>query len=373
MEMTSPSIRKMQDFYNHIPDAPICQQEFWMPDFTLARWQSEGHLTGGEDLRRLFRWDEPAKFQLGGLGWTEAALNPSFEVKVLADQGEHELVQDAAGRQVLFFKGRRSGFMPEYVGHPVQDFRTWEDNIKWRLNPDSPERYADLAERMARAQAAATRGEIICQDIVGGCQYLRSLMGPEGWLYLVADDPELIHACMRSWLILADRICAVHQQYVTFDEIFISEDLCYKAGPLISPAMVREYFFPYYEQLIANVRSRQLDRQRKLHIQIDTDGNAIPVIDLYREIGMDYMSPFEAASGCDVVAVRKSYPDLLIRGGFDKRILAESTAAIDREINRIMPFMKREGGFIPTCDHGVPEEVPFSHYMHYRQRMLEFG
>jgi uroporphyrinogen decarboxylase len=199
------------------------------------------------------------------------------------------------------------------------------------------------------------------------------MMGPVEWLYMVVDEPELIHDCMRTWLALADHVCALHQQYVTFDELFISEDLCFKSGPLISPDMVREFFFPYYQQLIANVKARQLDKDRHLFLQVDTDGNAVTVIDLYREIGMDYMSPFEAASGCDVVAVRQQYPDLLIRGGFDKRILSESCAAIDREINRIMPFMKRQGGYIPSCDHAVPEEVPFENYMHYRKRMLEFA
>ena len=69
---------------------------------------------------------------------------------------------------------------------------------------------------------------------------------------------------------------------------------------------------------------------------------------------------------------RKQYPQLLIRGGFDKRILAAGKDAIDREIERIMPFMKEHGGYIPMCDHGVPEEVKFEDYMHYRKRMLEF-
>ena len=84
------------------------------------------------------------------------------------------------------------------------------------------------------------------------------------------------------------------------------------------------------------------------------------------------MSPFEVASGCDVVEVRKKYPDLLISGGIDKRILAAGKDAIDKEIERIMPFMKKQGGYLPTCDHGVPEEVEFTDYLHYRKRMLEY-
>ena len=88
---------------------------------------------------------------------------------------------------------------------------------------------------------------------------------------------------------------------------------------------------------------------------------------------MDAMSPFEVASGCDVVALGKQYPELAMFGGIDKRILADSKEAIDREVERILPIMRERGGFIPTCDHGVPEEVPYENYLHYRKRCVELG
>ncbi|MCL1910227.1 MAG: hypothetical protein FWG05_04755, partial [Kiritimatiellaeota bacterium] len=94
---------------------------------------------------------------------------------------------------------------------------------------------------------------------------------------------------------------------------------------------------------------------------------------LYREIGLNFMSPFEAASNCDVVRTAREYPDLLISGGFDKRIIAAGKDAIDREIDRILPVMKKRGGYYPTCDHGVPEEVKFEDYVHFRKRLLEFA
>ena len=67
---------------------------------------------------------------------------------------------------------------------------------------------------------------------------------------------------------------ARHQQHVTLDEIFLAEDICYNHGPLISPDMMREFLLPYYQQLIANVKARQIDRTRHLYVQIDTDGYA---------------------------------------------------------------------------------------------------
>ena len=293
---------------------------------------------------------------------------------MLEDRGDYDLAQDHAGRKVLFFKGRRNGFMPEYVDHPVKDMHTWETSVKWRLNPASPERFGDaFAAKMCGAADAARQGKVIVQNLIGGYMYLRSLIGPVELLYMVYDDPALIHDCMQTWLNLADAVVARHQQAVTIDEIFLAEDICFNHGPLISPDMMREFLFPYYQQLIANTRQRQLDRARTLFIQIDTDGNSIPVIDVYRETGMNYMSPFEVASGCDVVAVGADYPDLLMRGGIDKRILAQGKDAIDREMDRILPVLFKRGGYIPVCDHGVPEEVSFENYCHFRCRVREYA
>lgn len=363
------SAKRTRAFYDHKPGAGLLQREFG--HYCLDKWREQGHIDEKTDLNALFGYEEMTVHILWGLGWCEAALEPPFPWKVLEDRGTHELVQDAAGRSVLYFKGRRNGFMPEYVDHPVKDMRSFRENIAERLNPDSPERFAGLKERMTQAKTAAENGTIICQRMIGGYMYLRSLIGPEQLLYAFYDQPELIHACMEAWLQLSDKICETHQAFLPFDEVFLAEDICYKGGPLISPAMMREFLFPYYQQLLSNIRRRQ-PNGRTLHIQIDTDGNAIPVIEVYQEIGMDYMSPFEVASGCDVVEVRKKYPQLLLLGGFDKRILAAGKDAIDREVDRIMPFMKAQGGYVPTCDHGVPEEVAFGDYMHYRKRMLEF-
>jgi len=85
------------------------------------------------------------------------------------------------------------------------------------------------------------------------------------------------------------------------------------------------------------------------------------------------MCPFEVASSCDVVAIGREYPDLAILGGFDKRILAQGKDAIDREVERIFPVMRERGGYSPTCDHGVPPEVTWQAFLHYRERCVELG
>ncbi len=369
-ERMSLSARKLRDTYARKPDAPFFQREFGF--FCLERWKEQG-MPQDVPKEKLFGYDPAGNHRLGGLGWCEAAFSPAFEERVLEDRGEHELAQDFAGRHVLYFKGRRNGFMPEYVAHPVKDRKTWEESCKWRLDASTPARWADLDARMEVARKAASKGLMITQAVVGGYMYLRSLIGPVDLLYMVHDAPEIIHDCMRTWLALADAVTARHQQHVTFDELFFGEDICYNHGPLISPAKIREYLLPYYQQLITNIKARQIDKARHLYFQIDTDGDARPVIPIYRELGMDVMSPFEVASGCDVVEIGRQYPELAILGGVDKRELAKGKEAIDRLVARIFPAMRRRGGYLPTCDHGVPEEVRYEDYLHYRKRCLEFA
>ncbi len=362
-------IQKYHNFYEKKANAPIIMREFGF--FTKERWQKEGHIKQGEDLNHLFDFDEMGIHYIRQLGWCEAPFEPPFEEKVLEDRGNYELVQDFAGRHVLYFKGRRNGFMPEYTDHPVKDMKTWVENVKWRLDPKTEFRYRQFDQMIPEIQKEVLRGKYLGEKVVGGYMYLRSLMGPEDVLYAFYDMPELIHECMEAWLSLTDQLIAYHQKYFDIDELFLAEDICYNVSSLISHDMIREFLFPYYQQLIQNIKSR--NKNKSLHVQIDTDGAAHTVIDLYKEIGMTYMSPFEVASGCDVVELGKKYPDLLIRGGFDKRILSMGKEAIDKEVDRIMPIMYQRGGYIPSCDHGVPEEVSFENYAHFRNRLKEFA
>ena len=369
-ERMSPGALKMRDAYERKPGAALYQREFGF--YCLERWKEQG-MPQDVPLATLFHYDPPGRVGLHGAGWCEAEFSPCFETKVLEDRGEYELVQDHAGRHVLCFKGRRSGFMPEYVDHPVKDMKTWVERCKWRMNPASPERYAKFDERMAAVKAAAAEGQIVTQHVAGGYMYLRSLIGPAELLYMFYDQPELIHDCMRTWFELADAVTARHQEHVTIDELFFGEDICYNHGSLISPEMMRAFLLPYYQQLLTNLKRRNIDRTRHVYFQIDTDGFCDPVIPIYRELGMDVMSPFEVASECDVIRTGREYPDLVMTGGVDKRVLAQGRRAIDTMVDRIFPAMQARGGYIPTCDHGVPEEVRYADYLHYRTRCLEFA
>lgn len=364
-------VRKLRDTYARTPGAPFVQREFYF--YTMQQFHDQG-LDPEADIAEEFGYDPPGSFDMKHLGWCEAEFCPAFKEEVLEVRGENEVIRDFAGRHLLVFKGRRQGFMPQYMDHPVKDQKTWEEDVKWRMDPGAKGRFDYLDDMRERAIQHAAQGYMMSQHLVGGYMYLRSLFGPTEVMFAFHDMPELIHDCMQTWLALAEAVIAKHQAFVTLDEFYIAEDICYNGGPLCSPDTMKEFLFPYYQQLMTSVRRQQIDQSRHLYVQVDTDGRAEDVIRLYQEaIGMDAMSPFEVASGCDVVALGKAYPELAMFGGIDKRELAKDKAAIDRMVERILPVMRERGGYIPHCDHAVPEEVSLENYRHYRKRCLELG
>jgi len=347
----------------------LVRKEFYIWDEAIQRWKQEG-LPDDYQERNLFNFDPPGQVNAGlDLGWCEPAFLPAYEEKVISDEGDTEIIQDAAGRWLRVFKGRRHGFMPDYIKHPVSCFKDWEEEVKPRLDPMDERRYAKLDETCAAARTALERDNMMVrQGMIGGYMYLRALVGPEDLLYAFVDQPDLIHAMMRHWAEMSNVALERLQKRVALDELSLAEDICYNHGLLISPDMVREFLLPYYQDVVRSARARQ---DRHLYLSVDTDGWCVPAIPLYIEAGMDVMMPFEVASGCDVVTIGEQYPHLVIHGGIDKRVLAAGRDAIDAHLRHIIPPMLQRGGYIPMCDHGVPDNVSFDSYMYYRRRLCE--
>jgi len=363
------AVQRLRATYDMKPVDHLVRREFYIWQEALERWKGEG-MPPDADMGELFGFDPPAEFALGHLGWCEPAFVPPIEDRVLEETAEYQIVRDSAGRTVKFFRGRRHGFMPTYLKHAVADDRDWEEEVAPRLSPQTPQRWDGFDEHLARAAEADAEGKRIVLNGVGGYMYLRALVGPEEICYLLVDNPALVHKMMQAWLALFDAVAERAQRRVEIDTVYLAEDICYNHGLLISPDMVREFLFPYYQQVLANIRRRQ--KTKRLVFQLDTDGNCAEAAELYRQIGLDALTPLEVAAGCDVLEYARKYPDLVLLGGIDKRVLAAGKKQIDAHLKRILPPMVRRGGYIPTCDHGVPDNVSYENYVHYRRRMLEW-
>ena len=55
---------------------------------------------------------------------------------------------------------------------------------------------------------------------------------------------------------------------------------------------------------------------------------------------------------------------MAFRGGVDKRAMARGGESIRAEMDRLVPVI-RDGGYIPSCDHGVPSDVSWPAFVEY--------
>lgn len=208
-------VRKFRDVYAITPNAPIYHSEGWY--YCLDVWREQGLpldlKEGTDEWNSFFYFDPEARFRIMGTGWVVADFYPKFEEKVLEVRSDGtELIQDHAGRKVLMFKDRRTGFMPEYIDHPVKDMKSWEELVKWRMDFNNEQRRIDIAKAVPAMVEKAKQGYFMQQRAIGAYMYLRSLIGPEGLLYMFYDDPELIHACLQQWFDFGDPLKRNHSQ-----------------------------------------------------------------------------------------------------------------------------------------------------------------
>ena len=365
------SVERLRKTYRREKVDHLFHREFYIWAEAIEKWQCEEGMPLDADFDKIFQFDPWPFVRFINVGWTEPSFLPTYDEEVLEVTDEYEICRDNAGRIVRYFKGQRHGFMPTYLQHSVNSKEDWVNDVKPRLDPADERRYNELyTDRAYQIGIMVQNGErLIDAEAIGGYMYLRALIGPEHVMYAFYDKPELVHDMMSVWRnLVIEAFTRTQDEVGPLFQLFLAEDICYNHGPLISPEMIREFLLPYYKEVYQTLASCQ---QEYLYFQLDTDGFSDPIILVYMEAGMDMLSPFEVAAGCDVVRTAKEYPGLIISGGIDKRILAQGKDAIDRELERIIPFFVERGGYIPTCDHGVPDNVSFENYLYYRQRICE--
>jgi uroporphyrinogen decarboxylase len=143
--------------------------------------------------------------------------------------------------------------------------------------------------------------------------------------------------------------------------------MAYKAHSMISPAMTRKFLMPTYRRWIPELREAGCQL-----IDIDSDGYVEELIPLWIEAGITVCEPMEVAAGNDLIAYRERFgKKMAYLGGIDKRAIAAGGEVMEAEVMRVVPPLLKEGGFIPSCDHGVPPDISWPNYVAYSRRLAQ--
>lgn len=348
--------------------APICDFGYW--DETVDVWYDQGL------PRDVVQTDEQVFHEFFGLDFSlrrvgsaigvEIGLFPEFDEKILEDRDDHEVVQQKDGVRVLRRKFMSS--IPKHLGHLLVDRDSWNKYYKPRLVPAIAGRYSpDLDEHV---QTWLDPRRTYPLFLPGGSLYgwIRNWMGLENVSYVVYDDPAWFEEMVSTVTdCIIGTLTPLLQTGVQFDACGLWEDMCYRAGPLLSPKHFQQFLVPHYRRITDLLQQYGVDV-----VWVDCDGKIDALIPLWLEAGVNCMFPIEVGTWqADPLEFRKLYGrDLLMLGGFDKRILARSKDQIVQKVRRLAPLVE-EGGYIGFCDHLVPPDVPLENYMFYLETVRE--
>ena len=339
---------------------------------TRKRWHAEG----------LPEDRHPIEFAMEVLGieadkpqkpWVDLGadfrLLPRFEEKVLEHRDGHYVVQDWKGNvceisddyDVSYLRNANDFVTRRWIKCPVESRDDW-DAMKARYDIDAPGRFPeDFVERCAQA---ADRDWPLTIGVSGPFWQLREWCGFEGLCMLMIDDPEFVAEMADFWMHFVSRMLDRILPHCVPDSFFISEDMAYKAKSMISMDMAREFCMPSWKLWTRKVKETGCPL-----VDIDSDGYIGELIPLWIESGVNVCDPIEGAAHCDIVEFRRQFgKQIAFRGGVDKRCMAKGGETLRREFERIAPVI-RDGGFIPSCDHGIPADVSWSNFLDYCRQL----
>ncbi|MCX7045584.1 MAG: hypothetical protein NTX50_08895 [Candidatus Sumerlaeota bacterium] len=342
---------------------------------TLKAWHSQGLPEGRnwlEALRDELHLNGDPCLQHGYGAGVSFEMNPWFEEKVIERKERSLIVQDWKGNvceisnefDVTYLRYPKDFVTRRWIKLPVVTRADWEA-MKQRYNPLEPARYPEDFEQRCRDLRA--RDGVLTVSVNGPFWQAREWVGAEQICELLLTDPDWVREMMAFWSDFVTAVLAEILKRVDIDVLSFSEDMAYKGMSFISPAMARDFLAPIWQRWNDQARAGGA----KI-FDMDSDGYIGDLIPVWLEAGFNCCNPIEVAAGCDVVEFRRRFGrTMAYHGAVDKRLMARGGERLTRELNRIIPPLIAEGGFIPSCDHGVPADVSWPNFLEYARQLAK--
>lgn len=177
-------------------------------------------------------------------------------------------------------------------------------------------------------------------------------MGTENTLIAMMEEPELVEDMFDTYLSRCETLFSrVWDAGYRFDEIFWYDDMGYKGTTFFSPNMYRSMLQPYHKRAV------DWAHNRGIYAQLHSCGDVMTLLPDIVATGVDALNPLEVKAGMDAFKIKKEYGDRLVLHGGINAVLWNDKDAILEEIDRKVPVLKENGGFIFSSDHSIPNSV----------------
>jgi len=243
------------------------------------------------------------------------------------------------------------------VRDPVRDARVFTAG-EFERRPERPVR-DERSWRILDTVIQRLKGEKYICGPSGGSIGIVLLGGMERGLLELASNPEAVRAA-TAFRVREQNLADEVMIHADADAVLWAEDLGFKTGPLIGPAMFRDLF------LEANkARARHVKERFGKRILKHCCGNINLLMDFFVDIGYDAYQSIQPTAGMDLCRLKKEYGDrITLWGGVAVEHLVGGTPEEVRgDVRRAMACAKPGGRFILGTSHSVAVGTKYENYM----------
>lgn len=270
------------------------------------------------------------------LGMDNVACGASF--KVVKDLGNRCYVDEWG---VSYQTGA------EAVAHPLSGpIGTVADILKYTPpDPDAPWRLGQLPELVDRYKGKRA----VCFHHRAAFMWSVYLWGMENLLSSFILEPEAANALLDK--VLETNLAIVRRAIRAGAEVIVlGDDYSHNAGPLVSPALFKEFLKPRLARMVSLIHD-----EGALCIK-HSDGNLYSLLEDIIETGPDGLNPIEPVAGMDLATVKALYGrKICLSGNIDcSRLLPYGTREEVRQaVRKAIVDAGAGGGFILSSSNSI--------------------
>ncbi len=187
----------------------------------------------------------------------------------------------------------------------------------------------------------------------GGFSRALASMGFRSFMEATVREPDRVKQSIRSFFVQAlEEVEAA--ALAGGDGIIIGDDLAYQKGTYISPAALRQQYFPFLQEFLEQAR------EQGLTVFFHSDGNLEEILADLVQTGVHGLQGLEPAAGMDLNNIREMYGHkVCLMGNLDLACLQDGVEeeAVKAGVARVMEAGKPGRRFIFGTCSGLHESL----------------
>ena len=261
--------------------------------------------------------------------------------------------------------------------HPLPNAKTFEDVENYPGWPDMSDttRIAHVRETALRLAKQNEYAILATPWLLFPFERAHAMQGMDVFMLNMAIYPDFAKALLSKITEVCKALMGPFLAELgdNVDIIKIGDDLGTQESLLISPKMYREILKPLHGDFISFIKERT-----NAKVFFHTDGDVVPLIDDFVEIGVDILNPIQTSAGkmADLPMLKKRFgKNIVLCGGIDThKVLPYGTPEeVRQEVRRVIETLGPGGGYMVASVHTIMTDVPPENVLAMVDAVEEFG